>query len=102
MKYKPPHLVAIFLGLFLLGRGGGMAPLAPPGSATVSPVQTQSAMTGQEHDVMARRGEQGSQGGGRQFGNRNRHITENTLYKFASRQLQLNDLSRVKASTTPS
>ena len=32
MKYKSPHSAAIFLGLFLLGRGGLAPP--PPGSAT--------------------------------------------------------------------
>ena len=30
MKYKTPHSAAIFLGLFLQARGGGMAPLPPP------------------------------------------------------------------------
>ena len=30
MKYKLPHTAAIFFGLFLQARGGGMAPLPPP------------------------------------------------------------------------
>ena len=35
MKYKlPPGGGHLSFGLFLQARGGGMAPLAPPGSAT--------------------------------------------------------------------
>ena len=41
MKYKPPHLVAIFFGLFVLGGGGGG--LGPPsGSATGCNIYTSS------------------------------------------------------------
>ena len=41
MKYKPPYSAAIFFLPILLGRGGGgMALLAPPGSATGYPVYT--------------------------------------------------------------
>ena len=34
MKYKLPCLAAIFYDYFYRSGGGGMAPLAPPGSAT--------------------------------------------------------------------
>ena len=34
MKYEQPRTEAIFFGLFLQAREGGLSPLAPPGSAT--------------------------------------------------------------------